>query len=283
MEIFRSADKMRGWAAERVCGGSSLALVPTMGALHKAHRSLISRAVSENDVTVVSIFVNPTQFAPGEDYESYPHNFENDRNMCSTERVDAIFNPSVEEMYGEADLTRISVQKITDYMCGAYRPGHFEGVATVVSKLFNIIRPVRAYFGCKDYQQLQVIKTINRDLKMGVNIVECQTVRDEDGLALSSRNRYLDSNHRQQASHIYRALLQGRETIERGETDGEKISGMIKGWINKKIPDCDIDYAGVYDAYDLHPVKEVKRDVVLAAALKLGRARLIDNIPLKVK
>ncbi len=285
MEVFESAFRMNSWSSEKSCSGLSVSLVPTMGALHRAHGELIRRAVAENDLTVVSIFVNPTQFGPAEDFKAYPRDFESDRELCEKEGVDVLFSPKISEMYpnGAESGTEVSVKEISSFMCGAHRPGHFDGVATVVAKLFNVVRPSRAYFGLKDYQQFQIIKRLNSDLIFGIEIVGCYTVRESDGLALSSRNRYLDKQQRRQVPYIYKALLKAAEQIKNGETDGTKISFFLKEFINKHIDGCKIDYAGAYHAQRLHPLKKVEGEVVLAAAVWVGRARLIDNLAVQKK
>lgn len=271
---------MNEWSREKSCKGLSVALVPTMGALHRGHATLIKQSVAENDLTVVSIFVNPVQFGPDEDYESYPRDFERDLSLCKKEGVDVVFRPGVSEMYpeGAGNGTKVKVGEIASFMCGAERPGHFDGVATVVAKLFNILLPARAYFGLKDYQQLQVIKRLNEDLNFGIEIMECPTAREPDGLAISSRNRYLEKNCRRQAPYIYKSLLGAAEKIVKGEKSVEKISSFMKEFINKHIDGCSIDYAGVYDSLKLQPVNKIEGDVLLAAAVWVGRARLIDNV-----
>ncbi len=252
-----------------------------MGALHFAHLSLVKRAKHENDITVASIFVNPTQFGPKEDFNRYPRPFENDRRMLTRERVDVLFAPSKEQMYGNMPLTEVSVKTITDTLCGAPSargPQHFVGVATVVAKLFNIVRPTRAYFGMKDFQQIRVIEQMNDDLNMGVSIVRCPTVREPDGLAMSSRNAYLSPAERAQAPRLYQALQAGRKLLRsRSRMSPRAVCHKVKS-ILVSHPSFKIDYIELVDPVTLKRRTESKRPVLLAAAVFLGRTRLIDNI-----
>ncbi|MGM0567771.1 MAG: pantoate--beta-alanine ligase [Elusimicrobiota bacterium] len=283
MKLIKKISDMRQWSKDKALRSYSIGLVPTMGALHKAHGMLIEKAVKENDFSVVSIFVNPSQFGPGEDYESYPRDLKSDLSLCRDLGVDAVFNPYPKEMILKDELTSIRVGEITSYMCGEFRPGHFEAVATVVAKLFNIVCPDRAYFGLKDYQQLRVIEKMNEDLKMGVDIVPLPTLREENGLAVSSRNSYLGERERKEAGFIYKALLRGKRMAEEGERDGSKISREVWEYIKKNIPKAEIDYAGIFHSGKLYPIKEIKDSFVIAAAVKMNRARLIDNIPVNLK
>lgn len=282
MDIIKTKKKMQEWADSVRKEGASSGFVPTMGALHAGHSSLIKRARSENGRTVVSIFVNPTQFGPGEDFGSYPRPFDEDRRMCEKLGVDAVFCPETAEMYSGPGYTSVRVSSITSSMCGKMRPGHFEGVATVVAKLFNCVKPDKAYFGQKDYQQFRVIEALVRDLDLDIDLVMCPVVRDDDGLAVSSRNKYLDGSQRAAAPGIYRALLEGESMIKGGEKNGALAVKRIKESIKKSLPGCRIDYAGVFDALDLSPVKNIGADVVIAAAVYVGKARLIDNILVKL-
>lgn len=278
MEIFRSIKDNQAWADGIRAGKKTIGFVPTMGALHIAHVSLIKRAKDENDRVIVSIFVNPIQFGPNEDLSSYPGNFEDDMKLCESNGVDTVFYPESPEMYLKDHSTKISVSELTRSMCGEYRPGHFEGVATVVAKLFNIVKPHRAYFGQKDYQQYVVIERMVRDLNFDLGLIMCPIIRENDGLAVSSRNQYLTEAHRKQAVNIYRALTAAEKLIREGEEKAKRINKRLKDMISNKIPDSIIDYAGVYDAYNLKPVDIIGRVLVVAAAVRLGRARLIDNI-----
>lgn len=281
MKVFRSAGETQKWADSIRAEQKSIGFVPTMGALHVAHAELVKRARAENDFVVVSIFVNPTQFSPEDDYDSYPRDFEEDSRLCRDNGVDIIFYPEVPDMYLKDSSTVVEVTGITETMCGRYRPGHFEGVATVVVKLFNIVKPHRVYLGQKDYQQYRVIERMARDLDFGIELIICPTVREKDGLAVSSRNKYLNEQQRTQAAWIYRALIQGEKLIDSGEKKADIVNEKIKDTINKNIQDCRIDYAGVYDAYSLKPVDVIETDVVIAASVWLGKARLIDNVLVK--
>jgi pantoate--beta-alanine ligase len=255
----------------------SIGMVPTMGFLHQGHLSLIKRSVLENDCTIVSIFVNPMQFGPNEDYEAYPRNIDGDVEMVSGTGADYVFAPSVSEMYQKGYNTFVDVFDITEVLCGAKRPGHFRGVCTVVAKLFNICRPDIAYFGQKDYQQCMVIKKMVKELDMDPVIEVCPIVREEDGLAMSSRNAYLDARQRKAAPCLYKALRAGEKAFDDGETDPEKILSTVE----KVISHCDemqIDYIEIRDAGNLSEIQEVKGEAVIAAAVKLGETRLIDNI-----
>jgi pantoate--beta-alanine ligase len=256
--------------------GHSVGLVPTMGFLHEGHVSLIRRARADNEKVAVSIFVNPTQFGPGEDYESYPRDLERDLSALSEENVDLVFIPSPEQMYAKEHLVYVDVESLGDVLCGAQRPGHFRGVCTVVAKLFNIFRPDRAYFGQKDAQQLTIIRQMARDLNFGVEIVRCPIVREPDGLALSSRNAYLSEKERKAALVIPRSLSLARNALENGERDAGRIRRIIAGEIEKEPLAC-IGYVEVVDASSLRPVERIERPVLAAVAVKIGPARLIDN------
>ena len=256
--------------------GHSVGLVPTMGFLHEGHVSLIRRARADNEKVAVSIFVNPTQFGPGEDYESYPRDLERDLSALSEENVDLVFIPSPEQMYAKEHLVYVDVESLGDVLCGAQRPGHFRGVCTVVAKLFNIFRPDRAYFGQKDAQQFTIIRQMARDLNFGVEIVRCPIVREPDGLALSSRNAYLSEKERKAALVIPRSLSLARNALENGERDAGRIRRIIAGEIEKEPLAC-IGYVEVVDASSLRPVERIERPVLAAVAVKIGPARLIDN------
>lgn len=256
--------------------GHSVGLVPTMGFLHEGHVSLIRRARAGNEKVAVSIFVNPTQFGPGEDYESYPRDLERDLSVLSEENVDLVFIPSPEQMYSKEHFVYVDVESLGDVLCGAQRPGHFRGVCTVVAKLFNIFRPDRAYFGQKDAQQLTIIRQMARDLNFGVEIVRCPIVREPDGLALSSRNAYLSEKERKAALVIPRSLSLARNALENGERDAGRIRIIIAGEIEKEPLAC-IGYVEVVDASSLRPVERIDRPVLAAVAVKIGPARLIDN------
>ena len=259
--------------------GRTVGLVPTMGALHEGHLSLIKRSVAENDVTVVSIFVNPAQFGPAEDYSKYPRPFAKDASVCRRAGVDMIFAPRPADMYPEGYLTYISVEKITDIMCGFYRPGHFRGVATVVAKLFNISMPDKAYFGLKDYQQFVVIKKMATDLNFPVSVAACPIVRGKDGLALSSRNAYLSPEERKKALSLSASLQNARNLIKyKDVVSVAKIISGIKNALSGSV--SRIDYVEVRDAATLAELKSIdrKKRAVIAVAAFVGKTRLIDNV-----
>ncbi len=257
--------------------GKTIGFVPTMGALHKGHISLIRRASLDSDVTVVSIFVNPAQFSPSEDFKKYPRDFSRDKNICKKEKVDVLFYPSAGQMYPPGYNTVVKVSQMDNTMCGKSRPGHFTGVATVVLKLLNITQPTTAYFGQKDAQQAAVIQRMSKDLNLPVRIKVLPIVRDNDGLALSSRNSYLDKGQRQDALILYRALMLAKNMIKGGEKDVKKIiramNTMISG--NKNIR---LDYIVIVDPLNLKPKNILSGNCLIALAAWLGKTRLIDNI-----
>lgn len=254
-----------------------IGLVPTMGALHVGHVSLIDAAVKNGDFVVVSIFVNPTQFCPGEDFEKYPRPLEVDLDICRQAGVGVVFNPTPEEMYPLENLTWVNVEKLTEPLCGRNRPGHFRGVTTVCTKLFNIVAPDVAYFGQKDGQQAIVIQRMVADLNMPLEIVVCPTVREPSGLAVSSRNQYLSDQQRKDAAKIYESLQECRQIIDTGETDAQKIITRIQD-ILMQVPSIEIEYISIVDAGTLEDIDVIAGKVLIAVAVTLGPARLIDNI-----
>ncbi|HEX9060820.1 MAG TPA: pantoate--beta-alanine ligase [Clostridia bacterium] len=260
----------------------TIGFVPTMGYLHKGHISLVEASKKENDITIISIFVNPVQFGPGEDYSSYPRDIRKDSELAFEAGVDFIFAPDVVHMYPNGYNTYIDVHEVTDVLCGKSRPGHFRGVATVVAKLFNIVEPDRAYFGQKDAQQVVVIKRMVQDLNMNVNIITCPIVREQDGLAMSSRNTYLSPDERKAATIISKSLFSANALIEKGERSTKTITDFIKGEI-KKEKLAIIDYVEIYDAENLKSVDTIDCKALIAAAVKIGNTRLIDNIIVEVK
>ncbi|ADL43057.1 pantoate/beta-alanine ligase [Caldicellulosiruptor obsidiansis OB47] len=262
--------------------GKSIGFVPTMGYLHEGHLSLVRLSKQQNDITIMSIFVNPIQFGPNEDYERYPRDFERDKTLAGKEGVDYIFYPSVEEMYPEDFKTVVSVKKITEMMCGKSRPGHFDGVATVVLKLFNIVNPDRAYFGQKDAQQLAVIKQMVKDLNLDVEIVPCPIVREQDGLAMSSRNVYLSEEERKSATVLYRALNLAKEMIEKGEKEVSVIKKAMEEMILREKY-TKIDYIEFVNSDNFEVISKVEGKVLIALAVFVGKARLIDNIVVEAK
>ena len=256
--------------------GFSVGLVPTMGYLHPGHISLIERARKENDMVVVSIFVNPIQFGPNEDLDKYPRDMAHDREVCEKAGAELIFAPEPSEMYPSENLVFVDIKELGNGLCGAKRPGHFRGVCTVVSKLFNIVLPDRAYFGEKDAQQLAIIRRMVKDLNFGTEIVSCPIVREPDGLAMSSRNLYLSPEERKAALSLSRSLSAAKELMRKGEKDSVKIREAIVAGISSE-PLVKIDYAEVVDSADLSPVEKIEKPVLAAAAVYFGKTRLIDN------
>lgn len=250
-----------------------------MGYLHEGHMSLVHRARSENHAVVASIFVNPTQFGPREDLSTYPRDPESDSAKCREAGVDALFMPEVEDIYPPDFQTYVDVEKVSAPLCGASRPGHFRGVATVVLKLFNIVAPTAAYFGAKDYQQLQVIKTMSKDLNLDVEVVACPTVREPDGLAMSSRNAYLTPHQRRQAVCLYQALQEAQGLFNKGETSAERYIEVMSARIRKE-PDAAVDYISLTDPDRLQELQVVNGPVLAALAVRVGKTRLIDNMVL---
>jgi pantoate--beta-alanine ligase len=257
--------------------GNTVGLVPTMGALHEGHAALIRSARAVSGFVVVSIFVNPTQFGPAEDYAKYPRTLEADQELCAEAGADLIFAPTVDEMYPERSVTFVEVKELDQVLCGASRPGHFRGVCTVVLKLFNIVGPVRAHFGAKDYQQARIIRQLVRDLNVPVEVRVEPTVREPDGLAMSSRNRYLSPTERAVAPRIYRALQIVRERARAGEIDVARLESALLAEL-ESIPGARIDFARIADADTLRPLDRLDRPAVAAVAVYLGGTRLIDNI-----
>jgi len=268
---------MRAWAEQQRRHGVISGLVPTMGALHEGHLSLMRTARRRCNVVAVSIFVNPTQFAPNEDFRRYPRNPAADTALCRREKIDVLFMPTVETVFSEGHDTRIGVGRLGRILEGASRPGHFSGVATVVAKLFQITRPDIAFFGHKDYQQTLVIEQLVRDLNFPVKIAVCPTVRERDGLAMSSRNRYLSIPERRAARVLFVALREGRERIRRGEKHPEAVRHAMAATIRRE-PLADIDYVAVVHPRTLDPVKRIQGPVALLLAVRIGKIRLIDNL-----
>ena len=256
--------------------GLTVGLVPTMGYLHEGHKSLIDRAVKENDRVVVSIFVNPIQFAPNEDLESYPRDIEKDTELCTNAGASLIFNPTPEEMYPNGFSPNVVMNNLTKELCGKTRPTHFGGVCTVVSKLFNIVAPDRAYFGEKDAQQLAIIKRMVADLNFDIEIKGCPIVREADGLAKSSRNTYLSAEERQAALVLSKSIALGKKMVEDGERNAQTVIDAMKKCISAE-PLAKIDYVSVVDALSITPIDEYKGYVLTAIAVYIGKTRLIDN------
>ncbi len=277
MLAVKTIDEVRRVVHPAKQGGKRVGLVPTMGALHEGHLSLVHAAKSECDVVVVSIFVNPIQFGPNEDFEKYPRPIEKDLELCRQAGVDVVFYPEVQEMYPRELLTTVRVSKMTQTLCGKSRPTHFEGVTTVVTKLFNVVGPDFAYFGQKDAQQALVLRRMTADLDVPVTIRICPTIREESGLAKSSRNQYLNDDQRVQATSLSRALKEAVSLIKSGKKETSELIGAMETIIKTAGP-CRIDYISVNDLETLEEVSRVQKPVVIALAVNIGPARLIDNI-----
>lgn len=271
-----TVNETRKYIKEWKINGDTIGLVPTMGYLHEGHASLVKRAREENDRVVVSDFVNPTQFGPNEDLDSYPRDFEADCNICEEIGADLIFHPEPSEMYYDDATTYVNVRGVSEGLCGKSRPGHFRGVCTVVSKLFLIAAPDRAYFGRKDAQQLAVIKRMVRDLNFDIEIVGCPIIRENDGLAKSSRNSYLDDDQRKAAVILSRALDEGRSMIETGEKDVRKVTSGILEVLGTE-PLAEPEYVEIVRWDDLKKIDKIDGPVLAAIAVRIGRTRLIDN------
>ena len=276
MKISGKIDEVRAQVKEWKKQGLSVALVPTMGYLHEGHKSLMERARKENDKVVVSIFVNPMQFGPNEDLESYPRDLDRDSKICEAAGVDLIFHPEVEEMYGPDFHAYVDMHTLPEKLCGASRPVHFRGVQTVVSKLFHIIPADRAYFGQKDAQQLAIIRRMVIDLNFDIEIIGCPIIREEDGLAKSSRNTYLSEEERKQAVILNQSLEAAMDAINAGEKDAAKVKQIIIDKLHT-CPLAKIDYVEVVSFDTIQPIEKVEGAVLIAIAVYIGTTRLIDN------
>lgn len=288
MEIVKTIAQVRESVAAARRAGRPTAFVPTMGAFHAGHLELMRRAKAGEGLesaqapfVIISIFVNPTQFGPGEDYRSYPRDLAGDAEQARQVGVDLIFAPSVEEMYPPGDSTIVEVGRLGEGMCGAFRPGHFRGVATVVCKLLNIVQPDAAYFGMKDYQQLRIIERTVEDLRSATKIVRVPTVREADGLAMSSRNAYLSPEERRAAPTLYRGLNAARQRLAQGERSAATLIEAVREVVAEE-PRLSLEYVELRDGESLEAIERVERPAVLALAARLGRSRLIDNIILQV-
>lgn len=281
MKVITTIKEMQDEIVNHKGLGQSIGFVPTMGFLHEGHLTLISKARKENDIVVLSIFVNPLQFGPKEDFSTYPRDFERDRALAEGEKVDYLFYPSVEEMYPQVPSVKVVVQERTDVLCGKSRPGHFDGVATVITKLFHIIMPTRAYFGKKDAQQVAVIEGLISDFNFPVQLIPVEIVREEDGLAKSSRNVNLLPEERQQAPVIYRSLQEAKNAIDNGEKNPAVVTNRIKELVtNESIGK--IDYVEILSYPQLKPLEKIEGSFIIAVAVKFSKVRLIDNIIIQI-
>lgn len=276
MQIVKTIEEVRAIVRAWREAGLSVGLVPTMGFLHEGHQSLIARSVADNDRTVVSVFVNPIQFGPTEDLEAYPRDIERDKALVEATGGDLIFNPEPAEMYPPHFTTFVDTTETTELLCGARRAGHFRGVCTVVSKLFNIVGPDRAYFGQKDAQQLATVRRFVRDLNFNIKIVACPIVREEDGLAKSSRNTYLSTEERKAALVLSRSLRQAQAAVENGERRAKAVTNIIADSL-KQEPLARVDYIEVVDLDNVQRVEKIEENTLVAIAVYIGKTRLIDN------
>ncbi len=280
MEVIKKAIDLHSVLENERRSGKTIGFVPTMGALHQGHMSLVNASVSENDITVASIFVNPTQFGPNEDLNKYPRSLENDKKLLEAAKCDYLFAPDVAEIYGNTEgrtLTWVETEELPNHLCGLSRPGHFRGVATIVAKLFNIVRPARAYFGQKDYQQALIIKQLNNDLNFFIDIRVMPIVREADGLAMSSRNRYLSPEERKQALVLNRSLAYAKEQVQAGERKAQNLRKKTLQYIKDNAPQARIDYVEIVHPDTLKNISEIEGTVLIALAVFIGSTRLIDN------
>jgi pantoate--beta-alanine ligase len=280
MKVCNTIEEIRSHLREAKTRGHKIGFVPTMGALHKGHISLTRAARGQADIAVASIFVNPTQFGPNEDFARYPRTFERDCEMLQNAQVDFVFAPSVNEMYPSGALTYVTVEGLSNHLCGRSRPGHFRGVTTVVSKLFNIIEPQLAFFGQKDAAQVAIIRRMVRDLNFPVEIVACPTVREADGLAMSSRNAYLDPDQRKSALVLSRALMRMEDAFRAGESRASELMELGMAVLRSE-PEVRLDYLEIVDPGTLEPIQVIKHIGLAAVAAFVGTTRLIDNVVLQ--
>lgn len=281
MQIFETIHEIQQKIISLKQQSFKIGFVPTMGYLHEGHLNLIRRSKKENDITVLSIFVNPLQFGPKEDLSNYPRDFERDHQLALNEGVDFLFFPSVNEMYPNVPSVLVNVRDRTDVLCGKSRPGHFNGVATVLVKLFNIIQPNKAYFGLKDAQQVAVVNGLINDFHFPIELVPVETIREEDGLAKSSRNVYLSKTERNEAPSLYKSLQLAKQMIKSGERDYNQVIGYLKEYIQGNTSGV-VDYIEIYSYPNLKPVVNQDQKIIIALAVKFSKARLIDNIIIQI-
>ncbi|AIM15417.1 MULTISPECIES: pantoate--beta-alanine ligase [Neobacillus] len=282
MKVITTIKEMQEEILKIKSQGKSIGFVPTMGFLHEGHLTLIQNARKENDIVALSIFVNPLQFGPKEDFSTYPRDFERDRTLAEAEQVDYLFYPSVEEMYPSEPSVKVVVRDRTDVLCGKSRPGHFDGVATVLTKLFHIIMPTRAYFGKKDAQQVAVVEGLISDFNFPIELKAIDIVREKDGLAKSSRNVNLLPEERKQATVLYKSLITAKQAIENGERNPSVVTEIIKEMIHRECTG-EIDYVDIYSYPELKPLEKLDGRIIIAIAVKFTKVRLIDNLIMDIK
>lgn len=278
MKVFLAPAEMQRFSSSQRSRDLKIGLVPTMGCLHEGHLSLIRKSKEMCNLTVVSIFVNPTQFGPNEDYERYPRAFEKDSMLCAEAGVDAIFHPDASSMYAKDHSVYVHETELSKELCGKFRPGHFQGVTTIVAKLFNIVQPDMAFFGMKDAQQARIIEKMTQELDFGIQIVIAPTVRENDGLAMSSRNKYLSPENRVKAAAIYQSLLFASKTIASGERSADSVIEKMKKIVLDADHSAKIEYIEIVALHDLKPIRHFEGSILIAVAVHIGGTRLIDNI-----
>ncbi len=281
MQVIRSITELKEKIRQVKQWGQTIGLVPTMGYLHEGHLSLVKGARDDCDFVVVSIYVNPIQFGVGEDFEEYPRDLTRDARLCEEENVDIIFSPSDSDMYPKGYATFVDVEILTEGLCGRNRPGHFRGVTTVVTKLFNLVEPDKAYFGQKDAQQALVLRKMSEDLNMNLELVIMPTVREPDGLAMSTRNHYLSEKEREAGLALYRSLTRAEELIEQGLRKSQEVISAVEQLINQE-PLVEIEYVEIVDTKEMERLEELRGEILIALAVKIGKTRLIDNVIVEV-
>lgn len=281
MKVIPSISKIREAVMQEIQKNHTIGLIPTMGYLHQGHLSLIHQAKKENDLVVASLFVNPLQFGPNEDFDQYPRDFERDRQAAEEAGVDLLFCPSTEEMYPREPVVSVSVNQRGDVLCGKTRPGHFNGVATVLTKLFHIIRPDAVYFGRKDAQQAAIVAGMVEDFNFQLNVVTCPTIREEDGLAVSSRNVHLSQDERKEAPWLYRSLQQGLDLFHSGERRTQQLRGSVNDFLNQHLQEGKMEYVDVLTYPELTRKERCAGEMIIAIAVQFRAARLIDNVLLE--
>lgn len=281
IKVVERIKEMQEISKNLIQSGETIGFVPTMGYLHEGHLALIKKAREENSKVIISVFVNPLQFGPNEDYDTYPRDFERDKLLAENVGVDYLFHPAVNEMYPDEMTIQLNVKKRTEVLCGKNRIGHFDGVATVLLKLFSIVQPTRVYFGLKDAQQVAVVDGLIQDFNLPIELCPVETVREEDGLAKSSRNVNLTNDERKEARYLYKSLLEGKKLIESGERNPENVISAVQDYLQNHVSGV-IEYVEMYSYPSLQPLSRIDGKIIIALAVKYSKARLIDNIIFKI-